>query len=222
MKLLVLHGPATNSSRQKLLEIKKSFDSDNIVVFEKDSSNKGILENLQTIPMFDGERLVIVENSADDLFPKLLTIHNKQSLRPDGLELLTVILWFDHEVDITDKNTQVFFFPEAREVSVFPLLRLLGSRSPEAFSQLDKLKKANYDNQYFITMILYLLRNLISTPKKATHFVRQNNERMTKNFSKDELVTLYKNILEIDFKIKKGLMESLQAEFSMVNSFLLK
>lgn len=213
MKLLVLHGPATNSSRQKLLEIKKSFDSDNIVVFEKDSSNRGILENLQTIPMFDGERLVIVENSADDLFPKLLTIHS---------ELLTVILWFDHEVDITDKNTQVFFFPEAREVSVFPLLRLLGSRSPEAFFELDKLKKANYDNQYFITMILYLLRNLISTPKKAAHFVRQNNERMTKNFSKEELVTLYKNILEIDFKIKKGLMESLQAEFSMVNGFLLK
>ena len=111
-------------------------------------------------------------------------------------------------------------FPEAQEVSVFPLLRLLGSRSPQAFLELEKLKAAGFDNQYFITMIFYLLRNLVSTPKKAAEFVRNNNEKMRKNFTRDELVDLYKSILEVDFKIKKGLIEESQTEFLLVQKFL--
>lgn len=212
MRLQLLHGPAIESSRNKLSDIRAKFDSANIVVFDSGANVAEILESIQTVSMFDGERLVVIEQPAEDLLPALLTVHSDQ---------LTIVLWLSKEVD-TKKypGFQVFFFPEGREISVFPFLRLLGSRSPQAFTEMKKLKEAGFENQYFITMILYLLRNLVVTPKKAADFVRDNNEKMRQNFTTDELINLYKSILEIDCKIKKGFMEVDQADFSLVSGFL--
>lgn len=211
MKLLALHGPAIESSRKKLGEIKSKFDFVNIVVFDPSADSGQVLDTLQTVSLFNGEQLIILENPEENFLDQLSVVNDQ----------LTIVLWFDKEVDPNKfSNAQVFFFPEAKEVSVFPLLRLLGGRKVEAFIEMKKLKKAGFENQYFITMILYLLRNLVATPKKAAEFVRRNNEVMRKNFTKDELVNLYKNILEIDFKIKKGLLEDEQAEFDLVKEFL--
>ena len=212
MKLQLLHGPAITSSRKKLLEIKGKFDSENIIIFEKGSDTSQIMDSLGTTPLFGEEQLAIFENPSEELTAKLLTINYK---------LLTIILWFDKEIDVKKfPGAEVSVFPESQEVSVFPFLRLLGGKDPKAFLELEKLKRAGFDSQYFITMILYLLRNLVSTPKKAVEFVRNNNEKMRKNFTRRELLNLYKNILEIDFKIKKGLLETEQAEHLLVSRFL--
>jgi len=212
MKLQLLHGPAITSSRKKLLEIKGKFDSENIIIFEKGSDTSQIMDSLGTTPLFGEEQLAIFENPSEELTAKLLTINYK---------LLTIILWFDKEIDVKKfPGAEVSVFPESQEVSVFPFLRLLGGKDPKAFLELEKLKRAGFDSQYFITMILYLLRNLVSTPKKAAEFVRNNNEKMRKNFTRDELVDLYKSILEVDFKIKKGLIEESQTEFLLVQKFL--
>ena len=69
-------------------------------------------------------------------------------------------------------------------------------------------------------MVFYLLRNLVVTPKMAKDFVRRKNEKMRKNFSRGELINLYKSVLEIDFKIKSGLLDIPQAEFSLVSQFM--
>lgn len=210
--LLVLHGPAINRSREKLLELKKKFDPENVMIFEKGAKISDILENVQTVSMFSKERLVIIENVSNEIFPKLLTINN---------ELLTIIFWYDSEIDTKNlSKAQVLFFPEAKEVSVFPFLRFLGVRDKEAFIELDKLKRVGFESQYFITMILYLLRNLVVTPKKAAEFVRVNNIKMRKNFTSEEIIRLYKKVLEVDFKIKKGLMDVTQADFSLVSFFI--
>ena len=212
MKLQLLHGPAITSSRKKLLEIKGKFDPENVIIFEKGSDTSQIMDSLGTTPLFGEEQLAIFENPSEELTAKLLTINYK---------LLTIILWFDKEIDVKKfPGAEVSVFPESQEVSVFPFLRLLGGKDPKAFLELEKLKRAGFDSQYFITMILYLLRNLVSTPKKAAEFVRNNNEKMRKNFTRDELVDLYKSILEVDFKIKKGLLETEQAEHLLVSRFL--
>lgn len=211
LKLLLLHGPAITSSRKKLLEIKGKFDPENVVIFEKGDASQ-IMDSLGTTPLFSGEQLAILENPSEELTSKLLTIN---------YELLTIVLWFDKEIDVKKfPGVEVSLFPEAQEVSVFPFLRLLGGRDPKAFLELEKLKQAGFENQYFITMIFYLLRNLVSTPKKAAEFVRNNNEKMRKNFTRNELINLYKGILGIDFKIKKGLLETEQAEHLLVSRFL--
>jgi DNA polymerase III delta subunit len=211
MKLLLLHGPAIDSSRKALSEIKNKFDPGSIVVFEKGADPKQIMDSLQTVPLFGEEQLIILENSSID--PSTLITENS--------EPITLLLWFDKEVDIKKfPNVKVMFFPEAKEVSVFPFLDYLGNKNKAAFTELEKLKKAGFESQYFITMVLYLLRNLIATPTKAGDFVKRKNAKMRENFKEEELISLYKSVLEIDFKIKKGLMETSHADHLLVSRFL--
>lgn len=219
MKLLLLHGPAINVSRIKLQELRSKFTSDNIVIFDKGEEKSEILVSLQSMSLFDSERLIIVENpSEEELF-----------LDPPTLvDSLTLILWFDHEIspkkaiyEWVKKNGQMFFFPEAKDASVFPFLDYLAAQDRKAFLEIEKLKRSGFDVHYFITMVFYLLRNLVNTPKNAPQFVKDKLSRQRKNFSMERIVNLYKEILEIDFKIKSGLLEKSQAEFLIVNKFII-
>lgn len=209
MKAVLLHGPAINSSRQKLLQIKQKFDQESVIVFEKEVELTEILTNLQSQSLFGGDRLIIWENPPEDFIN--YTLYSNP---------YTLVLWFDHEIDAKKyPKAEVLFFPEAKEISVFPFLNYLGNRDKKAYLELDKLKQ-EYDSQYLITMILYLLRNLVATPKGAKDFVKNKNARMRKNFSEEKLINMYQFVLNTDFKIKSGLLETVQAEFLLVNKFI--
>lgn len=224
MKLQLLHGPAISSSRAKLIQIKKEFDPNSVVTFEKGAEVSDIVNNLSSSSLFSEDRLVILENPSEDLFLALpLTLASRSEPYP-----FTLILWFDHELSekkpvmewIRREKGEVFFFPEAREASVFPFLDFLAAGDKKAFLELEKLKRANFEIQYFITMVFYLLRNLAITPKNAPPFVKQKLERQRKRFSLADLRNLYKDVIEIDFKIKSGLLEINHAEFLLVNKFI--
>ncbi len=215
MKLLLLHGSAKTASRKKLIEFKQKFDQNNVVVFEESSDLQVMLGSLSTPLLFSDEQLIILENPSEDFtnFPLIPTPY-------------TLILWFDHEVapkkpvmEWFKINGQILYFPEAKEVSVFPFLDYLASQDKKAFLELNKLKNAGFDIQYFITMVFYLLRNLTSTPKSAPQFVKDKLQRQRKSFDLEKITNLYKEIIEIDFKIKSGLLEKSQAEFLLVNLF---
>ncbi|MDD5415513.1 MAG: hypothetical protein PHE48_00735 [Candidatus Daviesbacteria bacterium] len=211
MKLLVLHGPAIEASRRKLGELRKKFDPDNVVVFDAQASSGQVIANLMTVPMFSEERLIIWENPID-VFEPPTTNYQLPT---------TLILWFDHIID-TKKwpGFEYLFFPESKEISVFPFLDYLAAHDKKAFLEVEKLKKANFDVHYLITMVFYLLRNLVVTPKTAPPFVKQKLAKQRSNFSKERLINLYRDILEIEFKIKSGLLEKDQAEFLLVNKFI--
>lgn len=214
MKVALLHGPAITSSRKKLTEIKQKFDPNNVVSFDGSASPQNILGAVRTHSMFGEEQLVVVENPPSDLSVDSLLITNNQSP-------ITLLLWFDKEIDPKKfPGAEIHFFPEAKEVSVFPFLDNLGNKDKRAFIELDKLKKAGFDNQYIITMIFYLLRTLSVTPKNSPEFVKKKISKQRENFSPNELVSLYKYVIETDFKIKSGLMEQAQAEFLLVNKFV--
>lgn len=218
MMLQLLHGPAIKSSREKLTQIKTKFSLDNVVVFDEKASLQQILTNLQSQPLFGAERLVVLENPPDNLtFDSL-----------DFDDSLSMVLWFDHEVlktkpiikEIQDLKGAILFFPLEREVSIFPLLDYLAAGDKKAFLEIEKLKKTDFDIQYFIIMIFYLLRNLIVTPKNTPQFVKDKIQRQRKDLSLKKITSLYKGILEIDFKIKSGFLEKDQAEFLLVTRFL--
>lgn len=210
MTPLLLHGPAINASRKRLQEAKKKFHPDNIVVFEEGTDLQVINGSLTTFPLFPDQRLIILENPPADLNLDSLTL-------PDSL---TLVIWFDHEVD-TKKwpGFEVLFFPEAKEVSVFPFLDYLAAKDQKAFLEIEKLKQAGFDIHYCLNMVFYLLRNLIATPKNAPDFVKRKLIRQRVEFDRGKITKLYKDILEIDFKIKSGLLEKPQAEFLLVNKF---
>lgn len=217
MKLLLLHGSAKAASRKKLVEQKLKFDQNSIVAFEEGADLQSILGSLATPSLFSDQRLIILENPPED-FTLELSIVNSQ---------LSIVLWFDHEVSskkpvltwVKKSKGEILFFPESKEVSVFPFLDSLAVQDQKAFGQLQKLKDAGFDTQYFITMVFYLLRNLAVTPKTAPQFVKDKLQRQRKNFDLKRITRLYKEIIEIDFKIKSGLLEKSQGEFLLVNLF---
>lgn len=227
MKLLLLHGVAINSSRLRLAAFKQKFSANEIVVYESGTSIQEIMGGLLTLPLLSEQRLIILENPPEDLanytlYPIPYLSEGKAS------SAYTLILWFDHEVgekskvlDWVKKNKgEVLYFPEAKEVSVFPFLDYLAAKDQKAFLEIEKLKKGSFDIHYLLTMTFYLLRNLVVTPKNAPEFVRKKLIRQRTGFSREKLTSLYKAILEIDFKIKSGLLEKSQAEFLLVNNFL--
>lgn len=217
-KLVLLHGPARVASRKKLLDLKQEFDPNNVVVFEEGSSIKDIADNLVSTSLFSDERLVILENPDENLtFDSF-----------DSSDSLTLILWFDHELSdnnpilkwVKERQGQILNFEESKEISVFPFLDLLAAGNIKAFSEMKKLKDAGYDIFYFNTMVIYLLRNLINTPKNIPPFVLDKLQRQRTRLDKKKIISLYKDTLDLDFKLKKGLIELQQAEFFLVNKFI--
>ena len=95
----------------------------------------------------------------------------------------------------------------------------MAADNTKAFLEIKKLKMAGFDIYYIMTMVFYLLRNLVASPKNAPDFVKQKLMRQRKNFNLERLIFLYKEVLQIDFKLKSGLIEVEQAEFSLVNLF---
>lgn len=210
MRRLILHGSATSASRKKLFQLKEKFNSDNVLVFEDKTDFKEILVNLQSQSLFDGERLVIIENPPE--------FFSNYPLTPIPC---TLILWFDHEIDTKLwPGFEVLLFPEAKEVSVFLFLDYLVLKDKRAFLEMEKLKTNGFDIHYFITMVFYLLRSLVVTPKNAPEFVRKKIARQRAGFSPADIKNLYKDLIEIDFKIKKGYLEKSQAEFLLLNKFI--
>ena len=210
MTLLLLHGPAIEASRRKLQDLRKKFNPETIVVFEEGTDLQVIKGSLVTSPLFPDQQLIILENPPEELA--------NYTLNPIPY---TLILWFDHEVDTKKwSGFKPLFFPEAKEVSVFPFLDYLAAKDKKAFLEIEKLKKAGFDIHYLLTMAFYLLRSLAVTPKTAPDFVRKKLARQRTRFSMEDIKSFYKDLLEIDFKIKSGLLEKPQAEFLLVNKFI--
>ncbi len=216
MKPLLLHGPAINSSRRKLQELKKKFNPDNIVVFDSEVNSGQVIASLMTVPMFFEDRLVIWENPSE-----VFELPARNATHSVAGGPTTFVLWFDHEID-TKKwpGFEVLFFPEAKEISIFPFLDFLAAKDQKAFLELDKLNQAGFDIHYALTMVFYLLRNLLVTPKNAPDFVKKKLERQRIKFSTEDIKSLYRDLLEIDFKLKSGLLEKPQAEFLSINKFM--
>lgn len=200
-----------------MVAIKQKFDQHNVIVFDEGVDLQTILSSLVTPSLFSNQQLIILENLSEDFSFDSLTF-------PDSL---TFLLWFDHEVSlkkpiydwVKKSKGEMLLFQEAKEISVFPFLDYLASKDKKAFLELQKLKNAGFDIQYLVTMVFYLLRNLVVTPKTAPQFVRDKLQRQRRNFTPEKITNLYKEVLETDFKIKKGLLEKEQAEFLLVNLF---
>lgn len=222
MKPLLLHGSAIVSSRNKLVDLKKAFQEGEVITWDGGSSFEEMVAWALTVPLFSPDRLLLLENPPDNFDPDSLS-------QTPGL---TVIVWFGKEVDGRskllkwfEKNGQVLHFPEAKELSAFPLLDLLAAKEREAFVKLHELEsnskssQVKFDVYYLINMTYYLLHSLVATPKNVPVFVRQKLQRQRRGYTQADLANLYQSVLQIEFKLKQGLIEESQAKFLLVNQF---
>ncbi len=215
MKQLLLHGPAKTASRAKLIQLKSEFDADSISTFDESVGNSVIIAAWQTGSMFGEERTIILENPDLEL-----------DVTP-AFDLVNLLVWIDKDASksaiyksFLNSQKTVMFFPETQEVTVFPWLDLLGNRDKRAFVEIEKLKKNGFDIYYFLTMAFYLLRNLTVMPSKLSAFQREKLKKQRTKFGPDELVKIYQALLELEYKLKSGLIEKSQAEFVLVNQFM--
>lgn len=224
MKLQLLHGPANSSSRKKLISIASGFEKSNTVIFESGTEIQTILGNLMTNSLLVEEQLFILENPSEDFTNYSLT----PIPYPDKVgtsSTYSLVFWFDHEVSekkpiyqwVKKSRGEIIFFPEGKETSIFPLLDYLAIGDKKAFLEIKKLRE--FEIHYIITMIFYLLRSLVVTPKNTPLFVKNKLERQRKILTLERLKRLYKDVLEIDYKLKSGLLDREQSEFLLLNLF---
>ncbi len=207
MKLIILHGNALIAQSEKISQIKKEFESMEILEFSgKEKDFAGILPELTTLQLFSADRLIILDNFDEKLI-------DLEKLPED--ENLTLVLKFNKPLSAASKllksanifKPRVILLSEKDESSIFPFLDDLSNKnSKAAFLKLDKLYE-ELGFQYILTMIFYMLRRLILPTKSLPSFVLQKIEKQKSNFPLQKVMMLYKYALETDFKIKSGLME---------------
>lgn len=220
MKLLLLHGLGIISSRRFLSSLKGQFESHAITIFDKQVTFSDLQAECQGISLFSEKRLIVVENPPPNLAGENLAIDNT----------ITLVFWCNTELTsksellqfVKQNRGEIKLFSEAKEMSVFPLLDLLGSRNNKAFIELQKLKEEKIDFQYILTMMFYLLRTFIQPPAKAPDFIKRKIAKQRELFGGEEITNIYRSLIDLDYRIKSGLIEKNHAEFLAIQLFLQK
>lgn len=200
MKLILVHGNFQDALLKKVSQIKGGFDPLSVTQISGETGS-----NLSSPSMFSEERLVILEN------PDLNSV---EKILKEKSEYLTVLVKFSKSLDKSSailKNVaaargEIFSFEEGNQASIFPFLDMLGTRNSNAFKEFEK-NYQEFGGQYLLTMIAYFLRRMTAKPKSGSDFMRQKIETQKRNFSLGKIRELYKEIIETDFKIKRGLIE---------------
>ncbi len=205
MKLIILHGNGLIAISKRLSAIKKEFDPISIIEMNGQEKNaKEILINLLGPQLFSDKRLVVVEDFEDEI--DLEKISRDQNL--------TLVLVFSKSLLATNKllqqakkfKAEILEFSEEKDRSIFPFLDLLAEKNPQVLTLLEALRAA-YGSQYILTMIFYMLRRLIITPKNVPTFVTKKLASQKENFSLKQIQQTYLETINTDFRIKSGLVE---------------
>lgn len=204
MKLIIIHGNGLVSQANKLLQIKKEFDS--LAILEIDGGEKdfaSVLTEIANLQLFSQKRLVILENFDSPDLSRLPKDEN-----------LTVVLRFTKPQSLkslilkqaTNLKAQIIMLNEEEEKNIFPFLDNLAEGNLRALAQLNKLLD-QFGSQYLLTMIFYMLRRIILLPKKLPPFIINKLKTQRQLLGIAKIEKLYQMSLETDFKIKSGLME---------------
>lgn len=218
MKLIILYGAGLVGLNNKLISLKKEFSSFPLTEIKGSevSLQKLILE-LSSQDLFSKGRLVILEDPQEDLDLEKLPLTDDLILVVKINKNLAANSKFLKSAQII--KGQILFFPEEKELSIFPFLDSLAEKSPKAYIELEKLQK-EYGSQYIITMIYYLLRRLLVPPKNLPLWSAKKLEKQRLIFSLEKVKNFYRQVLELDYKIKVGLIEEKIALIKLTNKFL--
>lgn len=204
MPLIIIHGNGLTAILNKISLIKKEFDKNSIKeISAKEMSFERAMLDVSGGSLFTEKRLFLLEDFDDSIDLSKLNIDSET----------TVVLKISKNLSSNSKllklalsvKAQIINFTEKEEVTVFPFLDKLAEKK-NALEDFEILYKT-YGSQYILTMILYLLRRLLLPAKNLPLFILKKMELQKKNFSEEKIKTLYKNVLETDFKIKKGLVD---------------
>lgn len=205
MSITLIHGNAVIAIANKVNSFKKGFDPLSISEFNGKSLNLSqVLPSVATGGLFSEKKLVILEDFETEL--DIQRLPNEEDI--------TLILKFNKSLPASSKlikaaqskGINILNLTEKDEASIFPFLDGLSEKNKRVVKDLDNLI-VEMGGQYLLTMIVYMLRRLIVTPKNLSPFILKKVENQKKNFPLEKVIELYKEVLETDLKIKTGIID---------------
>ncbi len=217
MELIILHGNGLTGSLNRLVEFKKKFDPNAVRVFSgKQVDFEQLLPGISTPSLFAQNSLAVLEDFEEVDLSKLPTDEN-----------LTVILRFNKNIPASSKllkdaaslKAKIIQSSEEEELPIFPFLDMLAEKNPRALSELQRLLE-QYQFPYILTMVFYMLRKMVATPKKISPYGLKKLEEQKKNFPPARVKEVYAKTLETEFKIKSGLIDGHTA-LALLSSYII-
>ena len=206
--LYLLHGENVSASRQALLDLKKNYSSDSVSVFDgKNFDEDEFVRVCKTPSLLSGRRLIVIEGKPPATCYLLLATSSAAD----------VVFWLGEELKSSDKlfkqvkelGGQIRNFREVVPKHVFGFLDALGYKNKKkAFLELHRLLDQGEAPLYLLTMMAWAARNLLNVKlqnpnvKKMNPFVRRKTQVQAENFEEEELVGIFRKLLEVEVKIK--------------------
>lgn len=218
MKIVLLHGVNEANKRDELLKIKKYFSADFITSLDVKSVDlRDVQNSILATPLFGtGKRLVVLENTPVGFDLEKIPIAGPElylTILADQLKNDSLLLKSAQKV-----KAKIISFEEEKGTLVFPFLDRLIERKKEVFCELEKMLE-RYNGIYLLSMIYYLLRRNI-LPLPVSSFLQSKIKQQKKHYQDNDWAELYKKTLEVEFKIKNGLISEKIGIFWLTEYFI--
>lgn len=212
--ITVLYGEDTVSSRNYLTTLRRSYSAyEQIEIDAAKAVSEDLIQALQPQSLFSASRLVVVENG----FKKIDLITGS------GAE---VVLWEDGNLTSSllsklPKGTKVMQFKPP--VTVFKFLDSLRPTSASSLSLLHKTLSAGADPSLIFNLTLKRVHTLLlymADPAmlrmQEWQVVRLGNQAT--DFGFEKLLEFYKELVDIDWSLKRGKVSGYMAPLETVLS----
>ncbi len=211
--VIIIHGEEIVKSRQQLDLIKKQNEKAEIITVEGKKLDMTLLKQLaESQSLIGPTRLLIVENLSEnkklDEFVEYLEKNES---------ILNLVLWENKDAKKSFlkhfEKVQVFYFKP--EIVIFKLLESLRPGNQRETLKLFEESLRTTEPEIIFYMLIRQFRLLllvgygvssgIEELDRLAPWQKQRVERQAKYFSKEQLISIYHGLLEIDYGQKTGL-----------------
>lgn len=226
--ITIIHGEDETASKNKLHDLKETYREKEIIALDgKNLTITDLTLALETRSLFAMERVIIVENllsrkpskDKDELVKYIVKEEaDNNVILAEGKEVTPAVL---------KKLSQAKVINNKQKENIFKLVDNIrpkaGYELVPIFQELIKTEPA----EIVFVMIVRQIRNLILAKDSSGDYLKElppwqksKFVNQAKYFTQDELVSLHRKLLDIDYKIKSGkspLSLSSQLDIFLVN-----
>lgn len=211
--ITLLHGNQAELSRQELINLKQKARGKEIRILDGRTLDAGTLtQALESASLFGGDTIVIIENLTRYNAKKTKLLDELAGIISSNAKSTDIILWEDKELSAVQinrfgKDIQLRLFK-----SPIVLFQFLDGLKPDSASSILSLFEKAVEKdaaELLFTMIVKRFRHLLivkdgGTPDGMSPWQSARLTSQAKLFTMDKLVSMYKNLLKIEYSIKSG------------------
>lgn len=208
--ITLIHGNYSEASRKEFIRLKEEAKNKEIRTLDgRTIDSASLTQALESHSLFGGDTIIFIENLFGKLGRKLKLIESLAAII--NKSTVDIVLWEDKEVG----GTVLKNLPKAK-IMLFKIpsiiFQLLDGISPDGaklalplYSKLSQTEPA----ELIFSMIVRRIRQLIQLkdnviPEGLAGWQASRLTRQAKLFTMERLISMYKNLLEMEFSVKNG------------------